>query len=136
MLQRRRLTARRAAAIIGVYTLGITVIGAGLARLVDSHDFRNFGAAVWWALQTVSTVGYGDIVPTNAPGRIVGGLLMVTGIAFLAVVTASVTAALIETARRQSGARMSDLSEEIAARLASVEAGLERLEAALRPDRD
>jgi voltage-gated potassium channel len=140
MLGRRLLTAPRAAIIIGTYTVVITLAGAALARLVDRHDFHSFGAAVWWALQTVTTVGYGDIVPTDTIGRIVGGLLMVSGIAFLAVISASVTAALIEAVRERSEARTAELTpeptKEIAARLASLEARFDKFEAALRSQRD
>lgn len=136
MLRRRRLTARRAAAVIGVYTVGITVLGGVVARVVDRHDFPTFGVGFWWALQTVTSVGYGDVVPTNTLGRIVGGWLMVSGIAFLAVVTASVTALLIETARRESKTPNRELAEEIASGFASLEARFDKLEGSLRSDRD
>ncbi len=140
LLERGELTARRAAVIIGVYTLGITVLGGAIARLLDPSDFNSFGNAIWWALQTVTSVGYGDIVPRDTIGRIVGGLLMLSGIAFLAVVTASVTAALIETVRVKTGHRGSGLTseaaKEISARLDSIEARFEKLEAALRIDRN
>ena len=140
MLRRRALSARRAAVIIGVYTVAVTLLAGAVARLLDGHDFHSFGSAMWWALQTVTTVGYGDIVPTNAVGRFVGGLLMVSGIAFLAVVTASVTAALVEAARAHVRAREQgippEVANDIAARLASIEARFEKLEAALRSNRD
>jgi voltage-gated potassium channel len=131
VLHRRALTARRAAAIIGFYTVGITVIGGVVARLADRHDFSSFGTAIWWALQTVTTVGYGDVVPKSASGRAVGGLLMVSGIAFLAVVTASVTAALVEAARARSRTAEAT-AKEISDRLAAMEARFDKLEAALR----
>jgi voltage-gated potassium channel len=140
MLLRRRLTTRRAAVIIAVYTLTITLLAGVLVRLLDRHDFHTFGKAIWWALQTVTTVGYGDVVPTTGFGRTVAGILMISGIAFLAVVTASVTAALVEAARGQISARAAELppelAKEIAARLAALEARFDKLEAALRSDRD
>ena len=140
MLGRRRLTTRRAAVIIGAYTLTITLVAGALVRLLDRGDFHNFGSAVWWALQTVTTVGYGDVVPRSSFGRTVAGILMVSGIAFLAVITASVTAALVEAARAQHSARTAqlevDVAKEIAARLAAIEARFDKLEAALRSDPD
>ncbi len=136
MLGRRALNPRRAAVIIASFTVVITVIGGAVARLIDHHDFHSFGVAFWWALQTVTTVGYGDIVPTTTPGRVIAGVLMLTGIAFLAVVTASVTAALIESARQRMAAKGSTPMEDLATRLAAIETRLEKIESAVRPDRD
>ncbi len=50
---------------------------------------------MWWAVQTVTTVGYGDVVPTRR-GRLIATLIMLTGIAFISLITASVTATLVE----------------------------------------
>jgi Ion channel len=99
LLGRRALTPRRAATIIGAYTLGITLAGGVLARIVDPRDFDSLGTSLWWALQTVTTVGYGDVVPRSVGGRAIGAVVMLSGIGFLTVVTASVTAALIEGVR-------------------------------------
>jgi len=59
--------------------VGFAVGCAVLIRLVDPHDFPTIGLALWWAVMTVTTVGYGDIVPTTPAGRIVAAALMVTG---------------------------------------------------------
>jgi voltage-gated potassium channel Kch len=140
MLRRRRLSARRAAVIIGVYTVAVTLLGGALAWLLDHRDFHGIGTAMWWALQTVTTVGYGDVVPKHALGRVVAGVLMVSGIAFLAVVTASVTAALVEAARADLVTRAQELPPEVAkdisTRLASIEARFDKLEAILRSNGD
>jgi voltage-gated potassium channel len=70
--------------------------GAILIRFVDETNFPSFGLAVWWALQTITTVGYGDVVPTTTAGRIVGGVEMVLGVSFIAFVTAGVTSTVIQ----------------------------------------
>jgi voltage-gated potassium channel len=132
ILRRRTLTGRRAAGIIAGYTVVVTVAGGLLVRLVDHHEFHSVGIGLWWALQTVTTVGYGDIVPSTTGGRLIGAIVMVSGIAFLTVITASVTAALIESARRRLDQREED---DVAARLDEISTRLEAIEAALREPR-
>ena len=70
-------------------------------RIADPDNFPNLGLAVWWALQTVTTVGYGDVVPTTVFGRVVGGIEMVLGVSFIAFLTAGVTSTVIQ--RREAG---------------------------------
>jgi voltage-gated potassium channel len=120
----RDLTARRAAQLIAVITLLITAISGVIGYLVDHKDFHSLWNSMWWAVQTVTTVGYGDVVPQNVLGRIVGAILMLNGIAFLTVITAAVTATLIEQARR----RRPSPELELVARLDRIESSLERIE--------
>jgi voltage-gated potassium channel len=133
-LERRQLTPRRAAGIIATYTIFVTVAGGVVAWLVDRKDFHTLGAGVWWALQTVTTVGYGDEVPRGTVGRLIGAVIMVTGIGFLTVITASVTAALIETARRRRAGGLS--GPELGAQLDEVNARLSAIEERLAARRD
>ena len=65
-------------------------------RVADPNNFPSVGLAIWWALQTVTTVGYGDVVPTTVAGRVVGGVEMVIGVAFIAFVTSGVTSSVIQ----------------------------------------
>jgi voltage-gated potassium channel len=125
-LQGRQLTARRAAWVIAASTFVLTIAGGVGAWLVDRQDFDGLGDALWWAMQTVTTVGYGDVVPEHAAGRLIGVVLMLQGIALLTVITASVTATLIEQARQrrqQPDAVLAQL-EQIAARLEAIEHGM------------
>jgi voltage-gated potassium channel len=126
-LGNRNLTARRAARVIAASTLVLTVAGGAGAWLIDRKDFDSLGDAMWWAVQTVTTVGYGDVVPEHVLGRLIGGVLMLNGIALLTVITASVTATLIEQARRSRSA-----SDPVIAKLEQVEARLEAIERAVR----
>jgi voltage-gated potassium channel len=126
-LQDRPLTAQRAARVIAASTFVLTVAGGVGAWLVDRRDFDGVGDALWWAMQTVTTVGYGDVVPEHATGRLIGVVLMLQGIALLTVITASVTATLIEQARR----RRSE-PDAVLAKLEQMEARLEAIEHGMR----
>ena len=123
------LTARRAALIIGVFTVILTLLAAALVWLLDSKGFTSFGDASWWALQTVTTVGYGDVVPDDTEGRVIGAIVMIVGIGFSAVVTASITAVFIEDARQKVAERHG--SRTMSQQLADIDARLERLERSL-----
>ena len=97
-----------------------------------SEDFHSLGDGLWWALETITTVGYGDVVPSSGTGRVIGAIVMVSGIAFLTVITAAVTATLIEAARRREPAasdreQLSDVMREATARLSAIEARLDAL---------
>jgi voltage-gated potassium channel len=131
LLLRDSLTARRAAGIIAAFTVLITVAGGILERFIDHREFPTIGRGLWFALQTVTTVGYGDVTPRQANGRFIGAVVMLTGIGFLAVITASATASMIESSRRRFAAR-SELDvtrrlEEVSERLARIEAALDQL---------
>ncbi len=118
------VTARRAGQAIAVATVLVAVAGAFAIRVLDRHDFPTLRSGLWWSIQTITTVGYGDHVPTSWGGQVVGALIMVTGIGFLTVVSASVTAAFVESARRRLG-RNTDVA--ILERLERIERRLEEL---------
>lgn len=127
LLLRESLTARRAAAIIAGFTLLITIAGGVMARLIDRPEFPSIGRGLWFALQTVTTVGYGDVTPKHADGRVIAAIVMLSGIGFLAVITAAVTASLIESSRRRFVESEGDLArrlEEVTEKLARIEASL------------
>ena len=132
------LTARRAAAIIAAFTVVVTVAGGVLEWLLDHQEYPTIGKGLWLALQTVTTVGYGDVTPMQASGRFIATVVMLAGIGFLAVITASVTASLVESGRRrftaQSEADDTRQFDEIIDRLARIEAALEQQASGRSPD--
>jgi voltage-gated potassium channel len=130
LLLRESLTARRAAAIIAGVTVLITIAGGILERVLDHSEYQTIGKGLWFALETVTTVGYGDVTPARSVGRFIAAVIMLTGIGFLAVITAAVTASLIETSRRRfarSDAAVAERLDDLNARLARIEAALDRL---------
>jgi voltage-gated potassium channel len=137
LLLRRSLTARRAAAIIAGVTLVIAVAGGILERFLDHREFQTIGKGLWFALQTVTTVGYGDVTPARSSGRFIAAVIMLAGIGFLAVITASVTATLIEASRRRFAGAEADITqrlEEVGERLTRIETALDRLTPPKSPD--
>jgi voltage-gated potassium channel len=128
LLARKPLTARRAAQIIASVTVSITLISGVVMHFTDEKTYPTVGDGLWWAIQTVTTVGYGDLVPTSTAGRLVAALVMVVGIGFLTVVTAAITSTFIESAKRRlQGSETDALSaklDQINARLEGIEAGL------------
>jgi voltage-gated potassium channel len=99
---RRIVNARSATIGLAATFVGFAVIGAVVMRFADPDNFPSVALAIWWALQTVTTVGYGDVVPTTVAGRIVGGIVMVTGVAFIAFVTAGVTSTVLQRAEAEA----------------------------------
>jgi voltage-gated potassium channel len=61
-------------------------------RAVEGSNIKNFGDGIWWAMTTVTTVGYGDRYPTTTEGRFLAVALMIMGISLMGVITASVAA--------------------------------------------
>ena len=106
---RRVANARSVTIGLAVTFLGLAFVGALVMRLADQHNFPSLGIAFWWAIQTVTTVGYGDVVPKTAVGRVVGGLEMVLGVSFIAFLTAGVTSTVIQ--RSEAGARDAEYTE-------------------------
>jgi len=122
-----RLTLFRAVRTIIAIATALVLVAGTLARLLEPETFRSIGLAFWWAMSTVSTVGYGDVVPVTTEGRLIGTLLMLTGIGLIPIVTS--VAVSILTAKRARIDRDEDLRhrEEHAARLARIEERLEQL---------
>ena len=95
---------RNAAGVIVTATAAV-VVGAGvLISLIDGEEYPNVWIGMWYALQTVTTVGYGDVTPTELGGRLVGVLLMLQGTAFIAIVTAVITSTFVTRAQKASEA--------------------------------
>jgi voltage-gated potassium channel len=103
----RKITNARSVTVsLALTFLALAFVGAVVIEIVDRHDFSSFGSAVWWALQTVTTVGYGDVVPTTRLGQVVGGIEMVLGISFITFLTAGVTSTVIH--RSEASAKEAD----------------------------
>jgi voltage-gated potassium channel len=82
---------------------GLLVLAAAamydVERRAPSGNIKTFPDELWWAITTVTTVGYGDRYPTTGTGRLVGGALMLVGIALLGVITASIAVWFVDRLR-------------------------------------
>jgi voltage-gated potassium channel Kch len=127
---------RTAASVIVTATALVVVGGGVLIRVLDHSEYPNIWVGMWWALQTVTTVGYGDVTPKHASGRLVGVLVMLEGIAFLAITTAAITSTFI--ARAADERKLADdeedaaLEERLDARFDDLSRRFDHLEAMLR----
>jgi len=122
------LSVRSAVAVI-VSATAVVVVLAGVAmRFLDHSEYSNVWVGMWWALQTVTTVGYGDVTPRHVSGRIVGAVVLLYGIGFLTITIAAITSTFVTRAEREQGVALSrDDLDDVSARLERIELRLGQL---------
>ena len=132
---REPISVRNAASVIVTATFIVVVAGGIAIRAIDHREYSSIWEGMWWSLQTVTTVGYGDVTPKDAAGKIVGAVVMLEGIAFLAIVTAAITSTFVTRAQREqkSGAPAEETVAEAPGdpQLEQIAARLERVESLL-----
>jgi voltage-gated potassium channel Kch len=101
-----------------VLVLVFVVVAGAAVAMVDSENVGSIEDGIWWALTTVTTVGYGDVVPRSTLGRVVAGVVMLVGIGFFALLTA-VAATFV---------KQDEKPEELRLQLEDIVARLERIE--------
>ena len=125
----RATTPRGAIVVISAASIAVT-IGAGIAMtVVDRETYPTIGKALWWAIQTTTTVGYGDNVPQSDAGRLLAVLVMLFGIGFLTVITAAITSTFVSRSRFDDSS--SDAETATAEQVRQLDGRLERIEATL-----
>jgi voltage-gated potassium channel Kch len=129
---RRGLRPRYAAYIVIVVWMIVVFAFGILERIADPKTYPTIWDAWWWAIQTVTTVGYGDNPPQSAGGKVVASALMIGGLAFLSVITATITSSFVARRQEKSRARGDDAVMQQLTRLGEQ---VESLEAELRTAR-
>jgi voltage-gated potassium channel len=125
----RAVASGRIIPLLAVFTLGVAVASALAVRFFARNEFETFGESLWWAAQTITTVGYGDVVPQTAFSKLVAVLVMVFGVSTVALMTAVVTSAVVgRTQRRLAASADADDQDPYLAALARIERRLEALE--------
>ncbi len=117
--------------ILGAASLAL-VVEDGSGGSIDS-----FGDALWWAVSTITTVGYGDTFPVTPAGRGIAALLMVTGIALFGMLTANITTFFVErvNAGGDDEANRGPANDDVSVRLDELLHRMELLERSLSADR-
>jgi voltage-gated potassium channel len=121
----RRLTAAGIFRVVALATLFLVVVAGAVQATIDRGDFKTYWDGIWWAIVTVTTVGYGDLHPHTVAGRTVAIALMLVGIGFLAVLTATVASYFVKVEGE-------DETEAILAKLDHLEQDIAEIKAALR----
>ena len=125
----RATTPRGAAIVIATASLVVTLAAGVLMTVVDRDHYPSIGSGLWWAIQTTTTVGYGDNVPTTFVGRAIAAVVMLFGIGILTVITAAITSTFV--ARSSLEQKRSDPQGPTAEQIHRLDGRLERIEAAL-----
>jgi len=97
----RAVLSGRIVPYLGCVIGGIALVAAVAVRLLAHGEFNTFGESVWWAAQTVTTVGYGDVIPETAFSKVIAVLVMFFGIASVSLMTAVITSAVITATQRR-----------------------------------
>ena len=120
IMQRSAGTALRGR--ITLYTAGsaaLLISTSALATLdTERHEpgssIRSFGQALWWALTTITTIGYGDTVPASTQGRFIAALLMIGGVALIGVVTATLASWIVSLVEEENAEQEAATQAQVA----------------------
>jgi voltage-gated potassium channel len=131
-IERKGLRPRDAAYLVAAFWAIAVVVFGVLERLVDPHTFPNVWLGMWWAIETVTTVGYGDVVPNQTAGKLIAGFLMLGGLSLLAVVTAAITSGFVSRSQARGQVTGNDpvlnKLDELSTELRAVKDELHRLQ--------
>jgi len=121
-----RLTLFKAVRMVATVALTLAVVAAVLETLVDS-GINGFNNALWWAIVTVTTVGYGDVVPETNIGRLIAAALMLVGVSAIPIATSLVVSVFITRIQAKQHATDAAQQAELVARLERIEQALARI---------
>lgn len=125
----RAVTNGRILPYLALSTVVVTFIAGVAAWVLSPRGFGGLGDTLWWAAQTVTTVGYGDVVPMSNGGRVIGLVVMVFGVAAVSLITALVTSAVVAfEQRRRSAQEEAEHHHPVHETLSRIEQRLEAIE--------
>lgn len=127
-----RLTIVRAVRLVAMVAMTLALVAAVLEWLVDS-GINGFNNALWWAIVTVTTVGYGDVVPETGVGRLIASLLMLAGVSAIPITTSLVVSVFITRIQAKEREQGTAQQAELVARLERIEQALVRMSESAGP---
>jgi voltage-gated potassium channel len=101
--------------------------GTAAVEILSPNSFASVGDAAWWAATTVTTIGYGDVVPGTSGGRVIAVFVMFASVATVSFTTAVVTASFVAFQQRRLGPE-TERHQELVDTLARIEQRLDRIE--------
>jgi voltage-gated potassium channel len=121
----RRITSGDALKIASLVTVAVVVVAGAAQSIFASGEFGSLWDGIWWAVTTITTVGYGDIYPKSVGGRLIAMVVMVVGIAVASVLTAAIASRFVRDERESE-------TTEILQTLQRLEADVREIKASLR----
>ncbi|MFA9400988.1 MAG: potassium channel family protein [Acidobacteriota bacterium] len=114
--------------IASAWIVAIAAFGT-LQHLVDPESIDTVWLGMWWATETVTTVGYGDVIPAQASGKVIASVMMIGGLAMFSVITGIITSAFVTRAQsdRSADSIQGDAGDSLEPRLDQVVAELKQV---------
>ena len=81
----------------------VGAVGTAAVQILSPNSFQSLGDAAWWAATTVTTIGYGDVVPGTRGGRVIAVFVMFASVATVSFATAVITATFVAYQQRRLG---------------------------------
>jgi voltage-gated potassium channel len=115
--------------VAGLFVLTVVITGGAAFAAVESQQGLSTWDGVWWAVTTVTTVGYGEIEVESEAGRVIAMMIMVVGIGFVALVTAFIAERFVRRDVEEESATVGAKEEQILAELQRLSAEVAALKA-------
>ncbi len=109
--------------IAALLTVTAIVVAGAAEHALGTGDFTSLWDGIWWAVVTVTTVGYGDLYPTTVQGRLIGMVLMFTGIGFLSLLTAAIASRFVKQERGDEHLEVMEALRRIETDVAELKSG-------------
>lgn len=127
---------RHVAFSIGLMTVFLVIVGGVMMPLLEPTRFHDFADGAWWAIVTLSTVGYGDFVPQSGSGRLLGAVFVVFGVIWMGLISASIAAFLVGLKVEAAAEDDQSVDLQMMRRLDRIEQSLQRIERRMQQERN